>query len=128
MKDFKDWNWEDIIINTLAGIIVSPVVFIVIAIFITGCNSFVKNIETESAKIADEKCKVFYGQKIDKMQIPKYLIFSDGKYLIANEELFKKKKVGDTFNKEDCAYIDWNGDDKEDFYIINPRFGYRRHF
>lgn len=123
MKDFKDWNWEDIIINTLAGIIVSPVVFIVIAIFITGCSSFVKNIETKSAKIADEKCKVFYGQKIDKMQIPKYLIFSDGKYLIANEELFKKKKVGDTFNKEDCAYIDWNGDDKEDFYIINPRFG-----
>lgn len=56
MKDFKDWNWEDIIINTLAGIIVSPVVFIVIAIFITGCSSFVKNIETESAKIADEKC------------------------------------------------------------------------
>ena len=124
MKDFKDWNWEDIIINTLAGIIVSPVVFIVIAIFITGCSSFVKNIETESAKIADEKCKVFYGQKIDKMQIPKYLIFSDGKYLIANEELFKKKKVGDTFNKEDCAYIDWNGEDKEDFHIINPRFGY----
>ena len=123
MKDFKDWNWEDIIINTLAGIIVSPVVFIVIAIFITGCSSFVKNIETESAKIADEKCKVFYGQKIDKMQIPKYLIFSDGKYLIANEKLFKKKKVGDTFNKEDCAYIDCNGDDKEDFYIINPRFG-----
>ena len=123
MKDFKDWNWEDIIINTLAGIIVSPVVFIVKAIFITGCRSFVKNIETESAKIADEKCKVFYGQKIDKMQIPKYLIFSDGKYLIANEELFKKKKVGDTFNKEDCAYIDWNGDDKEDFHIINPRLG-----
>ena len=122
MKDFKDWNWEDIILNTLAGIIVSPVIFIVIAIFITGCSSFVKNIEAAEEKIADTKCKVFYGQKIDKMQIPKYLIFADGKYLIANEELFKKKKVGDTFNKEDCAYIDWNGDDKEEFKIMHPMF------
>ena len=50
MKDFKDWNWEDIIINTLAGIIVSPVVFIVIAIFITGCNSFVK--KSQAKRIA----------------------------------------------------------------------------
>ena len=122
MKNFKDWNWEDIILNTVTGIMGLIFLFVPISISITGCSSFVKNIEKEAIKQAKEKCKVFYGQKIDKMQIPKYLIFSDGKYLIANEELFNKKKVGDTFNKEDCAYIDWNGDDKEEFKIMHPMF------
>ena len=124
MKHFKEWNWEDIILNMLAGLMGLFFLFVPISIFITGCSSFVKNIEAEDEKIADAKCNVFYGKKINKMQIPKYLIFPDGKYLIANEELFKKKKVGDTFNKEDCAYIDWNGDKNEEFHIINPRFGY----
>ena len=69
-----------------------------------------KERQAKQEKLNAENCKLFIGKKIIDKQIPKYLVFDNKKYLIVKQELFNRKNIGDTFNEEDCNYLDSDED------------------